>query len=593
MSVETSEDRAALPPSSHQYLPWLDGLRAVSVFGVLLFHHDEDVFSGGFIGVDVFFVLSGYLITSLLVREFRGSGRIAYRRFWSRRLRRLLPTLLVTVALAVGLNALLVRSDHPISLRQESFAALMYVDNWYRLRTVSTVLGHTWSLAIEMQFYVAWPLALALIVRACRTSRSTVIAVVSLLACSSALWTAWLVGRTALTRAYFGTDTRAQLLLIGALVSLVVADASNPSKRDSQRARAWVEVGGIVGAVVVLGIGLTVKTDSLWYYRGGMALVGFGSAAILMAGLRGTGIVRRFLEWKPLVAMGRISYGIYLLHFPLYRLLTEARLSVGSAGVFVIRVLVVVGASGIVFVLVERPIIRGALRAPRFGVAVAAGVAIAFVSTLVATPRSDGLGLRRLREDLAQSEAAEPRVLVIGVGENSALTRAVRLVGARPAGVVFATECFNGPGDLWIEQIRVTPDPDCSELVSYFADAVRVSNPSLTVFVPDVALVASRIVDGVVRHPGDRDLEVALRSWFGRVSAAVSGESGTFAITTPICPALVDAALLDRLEWLNTVVRRWAEATDGVALIDLGSSPCSIVSEQSLGVMLGEAGDPR
>src|SRR5215207_1252737 len=196
--------RVPEPASSFQYQPALDGLRALAVLGVLLYHAGVSWAPGGFLGVDAFFVLSGFLITSLLVDEWRKRGRIDFRAFWARRARRLLPAL-VLVVVAVGAYALFVaRPDELERIRGDTFGSLLYVANWRQLFESSyfaqlstpSPLRHTWSLGIEEQWYLVWPLALVLVLRVTAGRRWAVIGVIAALAIGSAVLMAALFDRS-------------------------------------------------------------------------------------------------------------------------------------------------------------------------------------------------------------------------------------------------------------------------------------------------------------------------------------------------------------------------------------------------------------
>ena len=254
---------ATRPSSSH--IPGLDGLRAVAVAAVLLFHAGFHWMPGGFLGVDVFFVLSGFLITSLLLREFERSGRISLRSFWARRVRRLFPALLVLLA-AVSVYAGLAGADGRRPLSLDGLAALGYFANWrfvfshqgYFARTgPPSLLQHTWSLSIEEQFYVVWPLVLALLLRR-RRPRRAVLAVALTGAVASAVAMALLAPGGDHSRAYYGSDTHAQGLLIGAALAVVLARAPALSARAR---RAWGLVGGVSLAAMAKRRGSTTAAS--------------------------------------------------------------------------------------------------------------------------------------------------------------------------------------------------------------------------------------------------------------------------------------------------------------------------------------------
>jgi peptidoglycan/LPS O-acetylase OafA/YrhL len=225
-----------------RYLPALDGLRALAVLSVIAFHAELPRFNGGFLGVEVFFVVSGYLITSLLLDEREKTGRVSLARFWLRRARRLLPALFVLLLATLTLS-LTVAPDSLATTRTDSAAALLYVSNWWQVVHQHSyfmsvdrppLLLHLWSLSVEEQFYLIWPLAVALFGRA---AKRWVLPVALLGAAASALSMAWSFDPSAdPTRIYVGSDTRSSGLLIGAALA-VLAPAFAVCEAQCRRAQ--------------------------------------------------------------------------------------------------------------------------------------------------------------------------------------------------------------------------------------------------------------------------------------------------------------------------------------------------------------------
>src|SRR5262245_21902618 len=260
MSGATTPDRVAAPRAPRLgYIPALDGLRAVAVAAVLLYHGDQHWIPGGFLGVDVFFVISGYLITCLLLSDWREHGHIQMARFWIRRARRLLPALFAMLA-AVSMYALLFLHDDVAKLRGELVAALLYVENWFLIfRHQSyfestgrpSLLQHVWSLAVEEQFYLLWPLLLAGGLALWGTRRHRLlIAIVCAALVSAILMAVLYVPYTDPSRVYYGSDTRANAILIGAALAMVWAPW-RLTKRTGRTAPIAYDAVGIVSVALL------------------------------------------------------------------------------------------------------------------------------------------------------------------------------------------------------------------------------------------------------------------------------------------------------------------------------------------------------
>ena len=240
-------------PAGHRpqlsYVAGLDGIRAISIIGIMANHSGLGWAAGGFISVNVFFVLSGYLITALLVKEWLRSGTIRLKQFWARRARRLLPALFVLL-IGIALYAwLLAPPDTRGSLRTNALATLFYFSNWHQIfsgqsyfaqTAVQSPLLHTWTLAIEEQFYLVWPLVVLGVLK-WRKRLRPLLALTVVMAVASAVEMALLFHSGAdPSRLYYGTDTRAEDLLLGAIVALALAHRRPAtSARGSGRCRCW------------------------------------------------------------------------------------------------------------------------------------------------------------------------------------------------------------------------------------------------------------------------------------------------------------------------------------------------------------------
>ena len=408
-----------------RYVPALDGLRGMAILAVLAFHGGMPWATGGFLGVDAFFVLSGYLITSLLLAEWEQSGRIDLPSFWRRRARRLLPALLVMVAvITLGARTLLPGEEIRL-LRGDGLAALFYVANWrmilrggdYFAQTAApSPLEHTWSLGIEEQFYLVWPLLVAALLVgtvAAGAGRAALRRAVLLCAIGVAVSTVLLAALYRADdpgRAYYGTDTRGASLLIGAgLAILLVRHWTTGGEEPARPVPATHMVrtllgGGAALSVVVVGWAWThAEGGDTRMYRGGLAVMAVAVAVVIAhVVLVPRGWSARLLSTPPLVLVGRISYGIYLWHWPLFIAMNAERTGLQGPALFATRFLVTLAVAWLSYVVVERPIRTGALSG-RLRVANGAGalagvatVAVLVVVTTAVPPR------------LAQADSALP-----------------------------------------------------------------------------------------------------------------------------------------------------------------------------------------
>jgi len=371
------------------YEAGLDGVRALAVLAVLCFHQGFPWAGGGFLGVSLFFTLSGYLITRLLVVEHAGRGRIGLRAFWARRVRRLGPALLLTLAGVVVIGATVLTAAQRASLRGDVLASLGYVANWRfllhgdgyaTLFASPSLVQHFWSLAIEEQFYLVYPLLVAGVLWIGRGSRM-VLGVV--LAAGAAGSLAVAVLSSSPDRVYYGTDSRALELLAGALLALLV-----PRLGTGGRGRATI---GVLGLACMAWMVSSTTLSTPLLYGGGFALVALTSVAVLL-GATTPGPASAMLSLAPFRWLGKISYGVYLFHWPIYVWLDEARTGLSGWSLFGLRASVVLAASIASYFLIELPIRTGRrLRTPRFAPSfVAGGLLVALMATVViAAPRSD------------------------------------------------------------------------------------------------------------------------------------------------------------------------------------------------------------
>ena len=390
MSVTALTSRALLPEprtrrqrrtsaTGRERIDSLDGLRAFALIIIMGYHFGVPWLQGGFFSLDIFYVLSGYLITGLLLGEYARRGSIVLSAFWLRRARRLLPALLV-VLVAV---TLMVRFGEPAGMypefRTDALSALFYFSNWWQIAASGNYfvatgavspLTHTWSLAVEEQFYLIWPLVAFAVLRMARTFDRglRVLLALSLAgAGGSALEMALLYHPTAnITRLYFGTDTHAQSLLVGAASACILTmvqrrrgqEGMAPAARTFGR-QALLTVLGLAVFAGTLAITVTMQGTSSFDYLGGFMVSAVSAAGILVATVTvRRGPVSAFLSLRPLVWFGTVSYGAYLWHYPVFIELNGAHTGVTGLPLLAIRTAATVALAAGSYYLIERPVME-------------------------------------------------------------------------------------------------------------------------------------------------------------------------------------------------------------------------------------------
>lgn len=350
--------------SERVYLPGLDGLRALSVLFVVAFH--TGLIEGGWIGVDVFFAISGFLITGLMVAEHDRTGTVALGAFWGRRFRRLIPALFVLLALIV----VLVRLDQVAVASRDVWGALTYSTNWVHIFGGASYwdqfatpdpLRHLWSLAIEEQFYLVWPVVAWFVLRR-HDARALIRVAIAAAVVSAVVQIIGIHGGLSVDRVYQGTDTRAVAFLIGA----ALASRGWPPVRP----RALSRVVATACAIPLLGAAIWLPGDRDWVFSGSLIVVSvLGSVVVLLSATNTSG----WLHSSPLRAIGRWSYGIYLFHWPLA--VSDRLLRLPNVGRFVVVTLISIVLAALSHRFVESPVrhrrVHRALRAPALALALA------------------------------------------------------------------------------------------------------------------------------------------------------------------------------------------------------------------------------
>ncbi|EOB1266216.1 acyltransferase family protein [Staphylococcus pseudintermedius] len=310
-------------PINPRYMPGLDGVRAVAVIAIIIYHLNPQWLSGGFLGVDTFFVISGYLITSLLLTEYHNTGKIELMSFWLRRVKRLIPAVLFLVMGVIVLSLIFMPTEIQ-KVRADSIAAIFYVSNWwYIMQNVDYFeqfavqpLKHLWSLAIEEQFYLVFPIVLLSLLSFIRRLKSIRIIFLILLAISMIAMMVLYVPNENVARVYFGTDTRIQTLLMGVLLALVWPPFQLKAKVNRQM-RTMIDTAGVVGlAILFICFKFVSETNSILYY-GGFFLISTVTLLVIASSVHPSGYFAKFLGNKVFTFIGSRSYSLYLWHYPI------------------------------------------------------------------------------------------------------------------------------------------------------------------------------------------------------------------------------------------------------------------------------------
>jgi len=368
-AAEPSVSVAGRPPTIGTQLPYrpgLDGLRALAVAGVVLYHAGVSWMPGGFLGVDVFFVLSGYLITSLLLAERHRKGRVGFKAFWMRRARRLLPAVLLVVFVCL-LAASTIARDDLARTRGDALASLVYLTNWHLIAASHSyfnafgrpsLLQHLWSLAVEEQFYLFWPLLLMGSLKLLGRRYTVVLTVLLALASTALMWGLYDPNQDP-SRVYYGTDTRAATLLVGALLAFAWP-LGGFRDEVSRRAARVLDGVGCVALLAVLALFVRVQDYDPWLYRGGFLLVALCTAVLIAVVVHPASFLGRALGTRMLRWIGVRSYGIYLWHWPVM-MLSRPGIDVPWRGTFVVlaQIAVTVGLAALSYRYVEMPVRGG------------------------------------------------------------------------------------------------------------------------------------------------------------------------------------------------------------------------------------------
>jgi peptidoglycan/LPS O-acetylase OafA/YrhL len=567
-------------PERLEYQPALDGLRALAVIAVMVFHNSAGVGlgRGGFLGVDVFFVLSGFLITSLLLVDHARTGRVLTLGFWARRARRLVPAMLVLLLIQAVVAIVLADPWELHTIRNGSLATVFYASNYWQLAGHPTapnfVLGHTWSLSIEEQFYLVWPVLLAAALYLARRRTAVVVGIITVVIAASTAIMFRQFSPANPFPAYSRIDSRAHSLLVGAVLAFLLL-------RREPLPRRWMRIAlEIVGiAALVVLVVLSVTTDFFvahWLFRGGYLAIAVVSAVLIAAATQpASPVLGRALSWKPLVWIGLISYGLYLFHIPVFKVLNSSRAGIDGFALFVVRVLVVLAIAIASYFIVERPVRRGALTKRRLFVVapvVTALLVTGFVAATVAGRSMTSDERARLAYERTASFAPDgsARVLVLG---NDATAFGL---GTVPNGRYSRDDVYGTTMSLYGCSIVSGAGLDsqralCAGWPRHYRNAVEGFDPDVAVLSLSSYEVVDRVEDGRRLVVGTPEFEAHMLGQLDLARQALTVRGAPMVLLTAPCGTNPDHADL-----VNSVLRRFAAEHPGsVRLADYGAFMCS------------------
>ncbi|KYH44348.1 hypothetical protein AZH51_07365 [Branchiibius sp. NY16-3462-2] len=596
-------------------------MRALAVLGVVIFHLGAGWLRGGWLGVDVFFVLSGFLICSLLLAEYRRWQSIDLLAFWLARARRLLPGLVLMVGVVLVVSNFWSLPARRASIALDALATLCYVANWRLLLSDDTYFGstlglpsplrHTWSLAIEEQFYLVFPLLLIAVLALTRrftprAPRGPLTTVFTVLAVASALWMGvQYIPGTDPTNVYYSTFTRAFELLIGVIGGIWLGGhdfGQRVGAGDDLRVfDRWIGWVALPAGLAVLATFVVADENASWLFRGGLIVICLLSLVVIAAAAAPIATpVQRVLSAAPLVWLGRLSYSFYLWHWPVIVFLTPDRIGLTGAPLSVVRIAVSLGAAYLSYRFVEQPVHRGGLRAlvpsrPWLGKVVACAAVPLLAIALIA-------GVRTGDAVAAPTQTAGPQISYSAPAPSAsgAATR-VSLVGnSVPLGLaqwfpaaalpmmqvqsVTSLGCEPWPGKRIIDgQVQPTLS-QCPAWTSQWVADLSQQHPDMVIYPVSQAFVNDFEVDGTQLRFGSAAHDAFIERSLDQVrSGADHAGARRFVLLNLSCHRMAAftndseiSAINDdaKVRHLNAVAGAWAKR-NGVQVLDLFSFLCA------------------
>lgn len=554
---------------------------------------------GGFLGVDVFFVLSGYLITSLLRLELSETSTIQLRAFWGRRLRRLVPALLAVLVAVLAYAFLAADTSELDRLATDGLATLFYVANWHFIAldasyfdqfNAPSPLLHTWSLAIEEQWYLVWPLIMIASARwlSGHATRGAIIFCTAALA--SAVWMAALFDPAVdPSRVYYGTDTRAQDLLVGSALAFWMGTP----RSEPRPVPNWL---GLLCGLLVIAAFCTASDRASFTYRGGLLCFALATAGVIASAVQPAGLLRRALSTTPIRYIGRISYGMYLWHWPMLLFLGPQRLGLEDTALQ----LACIASTGLVaslsYHLLESPIRAGALQGRRIQLLAVTSVATIAVCFVAISPSALSLGpstVENVDAQLLRSERKTVHAMVVGDSIAASLASGYSddILGDQLSVVDESLEgCSVARGRLAYLNLRVPMRKACATWPRAWKKATNKHAPDIVVFVGGAWEVVDREVGEILYRTGTPQYANYISESFELgLNAMKRSKPHVVLLTTPCFqqrrdmsrgPVQLPAPRKERneparVQWFNKVLRNLAAAhPETTSLIDLHGFAC-------------------
>ena len=571
----------------------------------MLFH--GGVLTGGYLGVDAFFVLSGFLITSLILHEICNEGQLNRSRFWARRARRLLPALFLMLFAVCAYAVLFAQQSELDRIRGDALATVFYVANWHaifsghgywELFQTPSPLEHMWSLAIEEQFYVIWPLVVVAIAaiaatitrpRNQHTNPAPLVFAIALIAgISSTIWCSVLFRADDVSRAYLGTDTRAGSILFG---SAFAAWTVWKGPFRSHTSRIALEILAIAATIGVAIAWIHLNGQDLLLYRGGLLLSGLGILTIIAAVAHPTkGPLHKILAWKPFVAIGLISYGLYLWHWPLYVLLNEQRTGLNGTPLLTLRIATSFAVALTSYYLIEKPIrhhpLPKKLNIIIIPLTITALISTIYLTTANATKATSPTALSSGSENIDLGDAmaadgnANRRILVVGdsVGGNIATAAqklqselGLQIVDATSAGCILSgAEAVRTTINAKTQTIKSNP---CSD--TWVGSSQQFGSATVLFVYGTAAAFTDLQIDG--KWVGACD--PVYKTWYSEkvrpmLQQIALGADVHIALLPQIEGTWLPSDAKQRINCINDVTQSVAQSEANVSTIDLASIVC-------------------